>query len=355
MPDNKLTNDQKAAKEQAIRDHYYLPAPDGRYRTKAGVAAKVIGIGIGPKLKGGTPTGQTSVRFYVERKIKPLEAIHERFRIKNQCGGLPTDVIEVGRFASFDYKPAPGSSICLGYQAPNVEPGVPGTFGAVVRMNDKLYALGSNHVMKVNGRVPMGVEILFVQPGEFMDDPARNVMARTSVHVQLIQNSEKPNHVDCALAEIVTGRVEAELPRAYEVKSAEILDPEPLMSVARVDESENATGMIEEINVRARIDYRFGTFDFDDLVLIKGNNRRFGRAGDSGALVLGRDKNDKWSPTALVVGGNQNYTLACPLRACLDELEKALAGLSKGKESFEVAEPKLELVLETPVVTPSAV
>src|SRR5215470_14903925 len=94
-------NNELLAKGQAIEDYYHLSAPQGRYRTKAGDAARVLGIGIGAKIKDDKVIAESCVRFYVERKIHVL-AINERFRIKENYGGFQTDVIETGRFASFN-------------------------------------------------------------------------------------------------------------------------------------------------------------------------------------------------------------------------------------------------------------
>ncbi len=60
----------------------------------------VVGVGIGPKLKGGKLTKQRSIRFYVERKLAAPSILQE-FLIPREIRGVPTDVIETGRFYAF--------------------------------------------------------------------------------------------------------------------------------------------------------------------------------------------------------------------------------------------------------------
>src|SRR5437867_1405957 len=135
-----------SAKEQAEQD----------YRMSAGSAptpiGRVIGIGIGPKETLDVPDlNSQCVRFFVEKKIRPKEAVHERFRIEPSYRGIPTDVIETGRLVSF--QAGPGSSLGLApvpdqeELPPNVDPARTATLGAVVKVLGKYYVLGSNHAM----------------------------------------------------------------------------------------------------------------------------------------------------------------------------------------------------------------
>src|SRR5438552_2037915 len=99
------------AKDQAVRD--YLRGPYRTYKAPPGLGRNVIGIGIGHK--NYDPNSDLCVHCYVERKLDP-GAIPEAFLIKKTLGSVQTDVIETGRFVSFQgaapaAKAVPGSSI----------------------------------------------------------------------------------------------------------------------------------------------------------------------------------------------------------------------------------------------------
>ena len=318
------------------------------HRTSPILAGNVIGIGIGPRIQRGRRLEEECVRFYVHRKIQRKEAVAPADRIKPQFGALRTDVIETRRVVSFCPKPAPGSSFGLAYQAPNVDPSLIGTVSAFVNIEGTYYALASNHAMTVNGRVPVGTEVQFRPPNQFVDGLDELIIACTTVHVPLSQSGI--NHSDCALAEVRDpDQIETQFPERI-VSSAKLIDPQKGMYVNRVDDTEQASGVITDVNVRMKIDYRFGTFEFDDLILIEGVGGPFARSGDSGAIVVDRKTN---KATALVVGGSRNYTLACPLSIALKELADALACQeAAGEGNIEdppKAPPTIELLVGAPV------
>ena len=339
MPDDLFSQ----ARAQAIAEHYRRPRDKG-YKSTPGHARNVIGVSVGPKIQDGKPK-DSCIRFYVEKKIRPLAAVDELFRIPEKLvGDVPTDVIEARRFTSFTDGVGPGTSIGLDYAAPNIDPALAGTLGAIVEVKGVWYALASNHVMAVNGRVPIGKRVIFNPIDKFIVNPNGYIFGRLKVFVPLRPEREgydNPNRVDCALAAIENpDRVTGEAPgRIFD--SADLVDPKPGESVHRVDESESATGVIEDVNARLRIDYPFGTFDFEDMVLIKGYNGPFANPGDSGALVV----NDQRKPTAMIVGGSQNYTIACKLSNVRDELRDELANqlqLSSKEAGFQLVLDKLK-------------
>jgi len=109
------------------------------------------------------------------------------------------------------------------------------------------------------------------------------------------------------------------------------------MEVSRVDEIDPAkeiTGKIVSLHGDPRFDFSFGSFDFENLIMIE-SKEAFAKPGDSGALVVGREDPDHvFKVTALVIGGSRRpdkndqmfYTYACSFDACLEELEKTLPG-----------------------------
>src|SRR6266545_4200959 len=90
----------------------------------------VVGVATSLKVTGGQPTPQQSLTVYVERKL-PLDQVPEESRVPEQLDGVPTDVVEAGRFVALTFtarvRPAtPGYSI--GHY--NI---TAGTFGCLVR------------------------------------------------------------------------------------------------------------------------------------------------------------------------------------------------------------------------------
>jgi hypothetical protein len=283
----------------------------------------VIGVGIGHK--NFDPKTDLCVHFYVQRKLEP-DAVPQGSLIKKTIGSVQTDVIETRRFVAFQSpRPAPGFSIGLDYTAPNVDPTITGTLSAFVKINGDYYVLGSNHTMMVNGRVPAGKEILFKLKDKFTD-PKKQVFATADVFVPLSQNNL--NYVDCALAKVDKKdrkRIKIQFPERI-VTSGNPIPPEVGMEVTRIDDTERATGVITSVTAYTPIDYRFGTYKFDDLVKIQGKDGPFAKPGDSGALLV--DLKTK-RPTAIVIGGSSRFTIACSLETALTEL-KTVVNPNKG-------------------------
>ena len=55
----------------------------------------VVGVGIGPKTRGGHATGETAVKVFVSRKVR-REELAEEERIPERLEGFPTDVELMG-------------------------------------------------------------------------------------------------------------------------------------------------------------------------------------------------------------------------------------------------------------------
>ncbi len=246
MPDEVL------ARKRAIDEHYRRER-DKTYKTTPGHARNVIGVAIGPRISRTPRPPEQCVRFYVEKKIEPPGAVDRPFLIPEEIEGMPTDVIPAGRFISFDPGAAPGAVIGIDYNAPNVDSALAGTLSAIVRLGGIPFVLGSNHVMAVNGRVPLGTRILFKPPEKFIVDPNDYVFARLTAYVPLRPegpgyNPNEPNTVDCALAvvekpDLVTG----EFPRRI-VDCDNPVEPVAGMTV----ETDDAKGTIEQVGARVR-------------------------------------------------------------------------------------------------------
>jgi hypothetical protein len=345
--------------ELSIAKKRYLTAPD----LPRHAPGRVIGIGIG-QIKADEPD-KKSLHFFVERKMHK-DYVHERFRIEKEYQGVPTKVIETGRIVSF--QGGPGSSIGFDERdldkRPNVDPAISGTLGAVVALGDSHYILGSNHAMAVNGRAT-GAQIVIRPPDRLINDPEAYIVARITDHVHLTQ--ERPNTLDCALAKIIDkspALISAEFPRLYHVPglkdgdrivtSPDGIDPHDEERVVRVDQIDAPMGTIVSVGTRPRFDFSFGSFDFEDLVLIEGDDNKwnlpFAKPGDSGGLVAGFDKKSKeYRATAIVMGGSRrkvlengqwkgqwkSYTFACSYNTAVAALQKkVLERLGIGLENL---------------------
>jgi hypothetical protein len=131
--------------------------------------------------------------------------------------------------------------------------------------------------------------------------------------------------VDGALAEVIDQqKIETGFPTGIVVTSGDIIPPKAGMKVVRVDvdRNEQAKGVIKCVGCKAQIDFRFGAFNFDDMVLIEGEDGAFANPGDSGALIVDQETNQV---TAMVVGGSSKYAIACPLSTVYEKLKDALA------------------------------
>src|SRR5262245_56760884 len=130
---------------------------ESQWRMPEKLARNLVGVEIDLKIREKQSLGYKCVRFYVERKIEPEKSIPQSLQIAKKLVGekVDTDVIETRRFVSFQsnaaqLKAAPGASIGLDYDAPNVDATRVGKLGAIVEIGGTKYVLGANHVMAVN-------------------------------------------------------------------------------------------------------------------------------------------------------------------------------------------------------------
>ncbi|MCP4249261.1 MAG: hypothetical protein GY778_19635 [bacterium] len=62
-----------------------------RHKESLRALANVVGLGIGPKVRGGRSTGEMAIRVFVSQKV-PLDSLPESQRIPERIEGIPTDV-----------------------------------------------------------------------------------------------------------------------------------------------------------------------------------------------------------------------------------------------------------------------
>src|SRR6266511_5599912 len=139
----KLLNAKRAAATQLLSATPALPRVTA-FAISTHPSHNVVGVGIGYKVTKGKPTTKRCIRLYVERKVAK-EAIPKDLVLPASIDGVPTDVIETGRFRALlarvpigqrRLRPAkPGCSV--GFQFTGSQAGfvMAGTFGAVVGAN----------------------------------------------------------------------------------------------------------------------------------------------------------------------------------------------------------------------------
>jgi hypothetical protein len=303
--------DMKPAKEEAVK---LLLRPN----------RNIVGVGIGKKVKDGKATPQDCVRVYVVSKFA-LNDLTPNSLVPTTFLGVPTDVIEIGRFGRTgrpqprkDTTPRPGSAIRVKTLAPNVNEGQTGTLGALVTDGVRRYILSCNHILAVNGRVPKGAEVV---SADFVgtEDP----IAKPGYFIGFDRGSG--NSVDCALALLPTGaKVQATFPDGLALSPDGPADPQSDTKVTKFGAATGRTnGAIVDTDADLYIDYSFGTFRFEHQVIIDSGSDDiyFAAAGDSGSLVVDTATT---RPIALIFGASGRFAVACPLGMALEQLAKKL-------------------------------
>jgi hypothetical protein len=316
------------AKETAVARFLMAPGVHDRptvaaYAVSSKPAHNVVGVGIGrqtEKRKSKSPC----IRLYVDRKL-PKEMIPQEDLLPETINGVPTAVVESGRFFAFSSpqttrrrRPAqPGDSIGFQYPGKRASWLMAGTLGALAQKGDNLLILSNNHVLADENRLPLGSPIF--QPG-LLDggDPQRDAVALLTEFVTL--RADAANEVDCAVAKVLdpTSVRAAFRPPVGRLKSAQPLDPTDGMPVEKVGRATRHTkGVVFDTSADVRVQYELGYLLFRDQILIRGGKRAFSAGGDSGAVVVHPESK---RPVALLFGGSSTYTVASPLSKVLSVL-----------------------------------
>jgi hypothetical protein len=303
-----MANDLKHAKEEAVK------------KLLLGLNGNVVGVGIGKKDIHGQET--PCLRVYVVEVIREGDLRHNPLVLPDL--GVPTDVIEVGRFGRKghppklreDTTPRPGSPIRVKTNAPNVNEGFIGTLGAVVKNGDNdQYILSCNHILAVNGRVPKHADIV---SAEFVG--TEQTIAKPGRFIEFQRDGN--NSVDCAVAPTLSNTVQATFPAGFALSPGGPADPTPRMNVTKFGAATERTyGNIVDIDADLNIDYSFGTFRFDHQVIIESgkDNEPFATAGDSGSIVVDTSTN---RAVAMIFAASGRFAVACPLQKVLDRFKE---------------------------------
>jgi hypothetical protein len=289
--------------------------------TSPSPGTNVVGIGVGEKVTDGLLTGVLAVKFFVRIKY-PAGQVSAADRLPALVKGLPTDVEQVGTFRRFvvaqpaapaapampdprvRLRPAqPGCSI--GFEDPNHQFTMAGTFGALVAKGQKKFILSNNHVLADENKLPKGTPIF--QPG-LLDggNPASDAIATLSDFQKL--TAAGANKVDCAIAE-VTNPKDA---------SNEILfigaprGSAPAKLTTEVEKFGRTTGYrvgrVSSIDTDVQVQYDLGVLTFTNQIIIQGlNGQPFSAAGDSGSLIVERASK---KAIGLLFAGSSSHTIA---------------------------------------------
>jgi hypothetical protein len=285
----------------------------------------VVGIGIGHRIKAGKPSTQKCIRFYVERKV-PEGSMPREFVIPKAIRGVPTDVIETGRFyvqapiAQTRLRPARGGC-SVGFKFTGAKAGyvMAGTFGTLVAKAGKRYILSNNHVLANENALPLGSPIF--QPG-LLDNgnPATDQIAKLSKFIK-IKSSPAANKADCAIAELLSPTLAV---RTILAKVGNLSSPTPVAAAVgmRVHKHGRTTGyrrgQVVDVAADVNIGYDFGTARFTDQIIVVGDaGKMFSDAGDSGSLIVDRGTG---RATGLLFAGSATHTIA-------NHIEDVLAAL----------------------------
>jgi hypothetical protein len=302
------------AKQQAVAHFLSTSPPPPEFAALAGTTAprhNIVGVGVGPKISHGRETATTAIRFYVETKVAP-QAVPRADRLPARIGGVPTDVIETGRFfaqappiAQQRRRPARGGA-SIGFRAAGFV--MAGTLGCLVTDGTRRFILSNNHVIADENGLPLNSPIL--QPGTLDGGvlPGDRV-ARLRRFVRL-RRLPRSNRVDAAIAVLdAPGLARASiLPGVGALTSAAPVAAAVGMRVHKHGRTTGYTrGRVIDVAADVNVTYDFGVARFLDQVIIVGDTGSFSDSGDSGSLIVRRPGN---RATGLLFAGSATHTIA---------------------------------------------
>ncbi len=342
--------DIRAAKSELAQRYIHAPRAEALRRGAASLVASaraataainptptanVVGVGIGEKVSDGNQTGALAVKLLVRLKY-PQSHLDSKDILPKEINGIPTDVEEVGTFRRFQmaqpkrkavgmpnprtkFRPArPGCSI--GFQDPNNQFVMAGTFGAVVKDKGGSYILSNNHVLADENRLQSGAAIF--QPG-LLDggNIATDQIASLTRFITL--EAQQPNTVDCAIAK-ATNQSLISNDILYIGPPQGAADPAIDMSVHKFGRTTGySVGHVTSVDTDVTVQYDIGILTFTGQIIVVGTGAKsFSDAGDSGSLILQRGTN---KAVALLFAGSKSHTIANHISEVLKALNVTLA------------------------------
>lgn len=289
----------------------------------------VVGVGIGPKTRGGMRSGETAVVVLVTQKLTQNELLADSV-VPSFLEGVATDVMEVGeiRFlgrTSMSRPAHPGASI--GHYKVSA-----GTFGAVVydKKTNMPFILSNNHILANisnghDGRSALGDPIY--QPGTYDGGTSESMIGNLYRLVPIIYQEKgkakdkraSVNRVDAALAKPVSA--EMINPDIIDVGSIKgISRPEMNMKVQKSGRTSGVTnGRIRVMHTTLKVDMDDNRYAvFEDQVATD----MVSKPGDSGSLVL----TESGEAVGLLFAGSDRSAIFSPIQNVLSALDVVMVG-----------------------------
>lgn len=313
-----------AAKATAVKAFLPAAAPHAEFAAFAASSApdqNVVGVGIGRKVTNGKVTNTVAIRIYVERKV-PKNAVPKSDGIPTKIDGVPTDVIETGRFfaqatpiARTRQRPAKGGC-SIGFQANGFV--MAGTFGCLVTDGESRFILSNNHVIANENALPLNSPIF--QPG-LLDNGVvpKDRIAKLSKFVAILP-LPADNHVDAAIAALDKPSLGSPLilPKVGKLKSTATVPAAEQMKVHKHGRTTGyRQGTVMDVTADVNVQYDFGVARFVDQIVIVGDSGSFSDSGDSGSLIVDRATGQA---TGLLFAGTSSHTIANPIDEVLSAL-----------------------------------
>jgi len=292
------------------------PRSAGTFRTLNAATSpspekNVVGVGIGERIDGGKHTGVLALKFFVRVKYSD-DQLTPSDRLPESVDGLPTDIEEVGTFRRLQTPDPrtmirPGPPGCsVGFEDPDGQVAMAGTFGALVKRGVRRFVLSNNHVLANENDLPIGAPTF--QPG-FLDagvPASTGPIGKLSAFVEL--RALLPNLVDCAISEIddptlVTNSIiKIGVPKGATSAQSNMI-------VHKFGRTTGYTvGFVETTLMDVLVDYGLGELTFENQIIIKGlNGQAFSGEGDSGALIVERNTS---RAIGLLFAGSTSHTIA---------------------------------------------
>jgi hypothetical protein len=313
----------ESAKKTAVAEFLSTAAPGPEFAALTASTAhrdNIVGVGIGPKVSDGRLTSRMSVRFYVERKVAK-RAIPKKDMLPSRIDGVPTDVIETGRFYAFATpiaqqrrRPTRGGCSC-GFQASGFV--MAGTLGCLVTDGGGRFILSNNHVLANENDLPLGSPIF--QPGLLDNGNAStDKVARLSKFVTIKKLPAK-NEVDCAIAGVLNKNLcSPKFLAKVRLGSTSPIAAAVGMKVHKHGRTTGYTrGQVVDVAADVNVGYDFGTARFVDQIIVIGDAGAFSDSGDSGSLIV--DRTTKRA-TGLLFAGSSSHTIANHIEEVLTAL-----------------------------------
>jgi|GEM_PF-3565018 len=277
----------------------------------------LMGLAVGLKHTGGSPTGDLAIRVFVRKKV-PRSRVTRDALARPEINGFPTDVVEIGI-------PRPMSSGTSG--AGPVPCGVfihndgirlqngsfeAGTLGCLVKIGTALCLMTCNHVIanlnQARDQDPINdggttIAKLFMAP-PLLDPPSSNT-------------------VDVAVAEIIPGAVSNSLLGLPLVLPAtDDVMPKDIVRKSGA-ETQVTSGSVSDVHFESPFQYSLPGIDlgsniviekkyiFHDQILIQSEGESFCQEGDSGSIVL---NDDDQAIGLLFAGDGKGFCFANPIK-----------------------------------------